>query len=92
MGQPSFCAVWVDSFNDEVGFRVVLEYPNSGEVFVYEVGPNVTQLIVPALHIPRPTESDEQCRARKDFRLSVSALLPGSESEIGNTGGQSECR
>jgi hypothetical protein len=91
VGNPSFCVVWVDRFENEVGFRVVFEYLNSDEVFVYELGSNATQLVMPNHHVPRPAESREQCIARKDFTVQVSALLPNVAVDIGTTSGQSEC-
>lgn len=39
---PETCVAWVDGFEDETGFRIILKYWSSGEIFVYEVGPNVT--------------------------------------------------
>lgn len=72
-GSP-FCIVWIDEFDDEVGFRVHLNYFGSGERFVYEVSPNVTQLIVPEMDTPRLNESFEQCIYRNSFMVEVVAL------------------
>jgi hypothetical protein len=71
------CISWVDPYEDETGFRIVWEYINSGEIFVYEVGPGVTELFPAEEHAPRLGESREQCMRRKDFTLTVIALRPG---------------
>ncbi|HZD56114.1 MAG TPA: hypothetical protein VE136_05305 [Anaerolineales bacterium] len=74
---PETCVVWVDEFEDEMGFRVILKYWSSGEIFVYEVGSNVTQLVLPREHAPRLDESQEQALRRHDIQISVLALRPG---------------
>jgi hypothetical protein len=80
------CVLWVDEFEDETGFLIVLKYWRSGEIFVFEVGEDVTQLIVPHEQAPRLDESQVQHMRRKDFEVKVSALrLGGKIWPVGGT-------
>mgnify|MGYP006921586399 CR=1 FL=1 len=88
---PTFCVVWLDQFDDELGFTVHLEYFQSGERFVYAVEPNVTQLIVPEDDSPRLAESFEQCVRRKDYTITVVALRPNGEQQINKLTVNVEC-
>ena len=89
---PSFCIVWLDLFNDELGYRVILEYDRSGERFTYEVGPDITQLLVPEAAAPRPDESQEQCMLRyNSFAVTVIALRPDGESLVNGMAANMEC-
>lgn len=90
VNHPSFCAVWVDNFDDESGFLVNLTYPNSGEAFAYRVEANITQLVFPEKDIPS-TISQEECRKRQVFEIRVSALFDSDSVEIGRISGQGEC-
>lgn len=81
-----FCILWLDLFENEIGFRIILKYDNtigvngSGEIFIYEVDPNSIQLIVPHEHAPRLGESQDQCKTRSDFTVQVIAL--GSDGQF----------
>lgn len=86
-----FCIVWVDKFDDEAGFRILLEYAQSGERFIYEVEPDTTQLVVPKIDAPRLSESLEQCQRRKDWQISVIALRSGSQHPFGGMAVTIEC-
>lgn len=86
-----FCIVWRDEFDDEQGFRVHLDYDQSGERFIYEVGPNVGQLLVPEEDAPRLTESLDQCRRRNAFAVQVVALRPDGEWPVGSLAANIEC-
>lgn len=86
-----FCIVWRDEFEDEQGFRIHLDYSPSGERFVYEVGPNVTQLIVAEANAPRLTESFEQCRQRNAYVIQVVALRPDTDWRVGSMAANIEC-
>lgn len=86
-----FCIVWVDKFDDESGFHIVLQYDRSGEHFVYVVGPDMTQLVVPEADAPRLNESLEQCLQRKDWQITVIALRSGSEYPFGGMAATVEC-
>lgn len=79
---PPFCIVWVDEFEDEQGYRISLDYFQSGELFIYEVGVDVDQLIVPDADAPRLNESLEQCLRHKDYEIFVTALRPNSEERV----------
>jgi hypothetical protein len=86
-GIPETCVVWLDEFEDETGFLIVLKYWSSGEIFVYEAGPDITQLVVPYVHAPRLDESQEQFLRRHDIQISVIALRPNSKtSNVGDMG------
>ncbi|HJR80805.1 MAG TPA: hypothetical protein VJ821_12080 [Anaerolineales bacterium] len=90
VGSPAFCVVWVDNFQNETGFQIDLSYLDSGEIFVYEVGPDVTQVLVPEEH--RPTDSQGNCiRTRQVFDANVIALLDSGNVQVGSIGGQGEC-
>src|SRR5687768_11248760 len=92
VGVPSFCIVWADNFQNETGFRTTLSYLNSGEIFVYEVEPNVTQVLVPEEHRPTTAGSQEECiRSRQVFEVKVIALINSESIEVGGVGGQGEC-
>lgn len=91
IGGPGFCLVWLDEFDDERGFRVYLDYFQSGERFVYEVGPNVTQLLVPPTDAPRLDESWQQCLRRMAYEVKVVALRPGIEWPVGSMAVNTEC-
>lgn len=86
-----FCIVWIDKFTDETGFQIVLEYPQSGEQFVYETEANVTQFLVPQADAPRLAESQEQCLKRKDWQVKVAALRPGGLHPFAETAVTIEC-
>lgn len=86
-----FCVVWVDKFEDEVGFQIILDYAQSDEHFIYESEPNITQLIVPFSDAPRLNESREQCLGRKDWQIQVIALRPSAEYPVGSTAVNLEC-
>ena len=81
-GRELFCIEWLDLFENEIGFRIILKYDNTlgpngtGEIFIYEVGPNSIQLIVPHEHAPRLGESQDQCNTRKSYSMQVIALGP----------------
>ena len=90
VGSPAFCVVWVDNFQNETGFRIDLSYSDSGEIFVYEVGPDVTQVLVHEEH--GPTDSQGNCiRTRQVFEANVIALLDSGSVQVGSVGGQGEC-
>lgn len=89
--EPPFCIVWIDEFDDEDGFRVHLDYFGSGEHFVYEVSPNVTQLIVPEMDTPRLNESFEQCIYRNSFMVKVVALRETIEQRVNSMAATIEC-
>jgi hypothetical protein len=88
----SFCITWADTFDDERGFRVQLEYLRSGERFSYEVGPDTAAFAVPTADAPPADASGEQCMARKDFMVTVIALRPGGELPVNSMAGEGECR
>lgn len=86
-----FCIVWVDPFDDETGYQVHLDYFHSGERFVYEVGPDTVQLVVPAADAPRLEESFEQCRNRQELIVAVVALRDSIRWPVNSMTLQSEC-
>lgn len=86
-----FCIVWVDKFDDESSFQIVLQYDRSGEHFIYVVRPDITQLVVPETDAPRLNESLEQCLRRKDWQITVIALRSGSEYPFAGMAATVEC-
>lgn len=90
IGSP-FCIVWLDEFDDEQGFQIHLTYFHSGERFIFEVKPNITQLVIPENQAPRLTESLEQCMSRNSFMIEVVAYWPDKESSVGSFGMDIEC-
>jgi hypothetical protein len=80
---PPFCIVWIDKFDDEMGYRIRLNYFQSGEHFIYEImGADIVQFVVPEADAPRLDESLEQCRRRKDIELFVTAIRPGGDWSV----------
>ena len=90
-----FCITWVDPENRETSFRIILEYfvnpPDRGEIFVYEVGPDVTQLIVPKEHSPAPDESPEWCLRRNNYDITVIAVRPDFKRTVDQIAVNADC-
>ena len=84
---PGYCLVWLDEFNDERGFRIVINY-GERERFTYQVAPNTTEFIVPPAEAPR---FDPPACRRADFSLSIYALRPSGEALVGGFATDSEC-
>jgi hypothetical protein len=80
-----FCIVWVDDYDNETGFRIVLKYGN-GDIFVYEVPANTSQLIVPKEGAPRLGESLEQYLRRSSWQITVYAVGPDFLGTVGGMG------
>lgn len=89
---PPFCIVWVDPFDDETGYRVHLDYFQSGERFIYEVGPDTEQLLLPEADAPHPEGPFEQCRNRQELTVTVLALRNGTTWPVNSMTLQSECQ
>ena len=88
---PPFCIVWVDPFDDETGYRVHLDYFQSGERFIYEVGPDTEQLLLPEADAPHPEGPFEQCRNRQELTVTVLALRNGTTWPVNSMTMQTEC-
>lgn len=89
---PPFCIVWIDKFDDELGYRISLKYFQSGEHFIYEIlGSDIVQFIVPVADAPRLDESLEQCRRRKDIEIFFTAIRPGGDWLVGGTALETHC-
>ena len=95
-----FCITWVDPENWETRFLIILEYfvnpPNRGEIFVgetfvYEVGPDVTQMIVPKEHSPFPDESPEWCLRRNNYDITVIAVRPDFKRTVDKIATNVDC-
>ena len=75
--------------------RIILEFivnpPDRGETFVYEVGPNVTQLIVPKEHSPFPDESPEWCVRRNNYDITVIAVRPDFKRTVDQIAANADC-
>lgn len=85
-----FCVFWVDQQENELGFRIVVEYVG-GEVFAFEVDVNTTKTVIPDQYSPRTYESQENCSARGAFALSVYAILPEAVQKIEQLYFEGEC-
>jgi hypothetical protein len=90
-----FCITWEDSIYGITSYLIILEYivnpPDRGETFVYEVGPDVTQLIVPKEHSPFPDESPEWCLRRNNYDITVIAIRPDFRRTVGNIAVNVDC-
>jgi hypothetical protein len=74
-----FCIVWRDRWRDEAGFRIVLQYEQPQgppEVFEYTLPADTTEILFPPADSPANINPD-QCLTRKDFAVTVFAMLPG---------------
>jgi hypothetical protein len=86
---PFSCIVWADNFNFQnlTGYRVELEYSNSGELYEYRAGKHGTQWILPFEYRARLNESQEQYMRRNSINVTVYAIRSdGRESMIGGMG------
>ena len=89
---PPFCVVWADTFDDEQGFRITLQYLGTGgETFTYETGPHATQFAVPEQDRPRTEESRDLCARRGSFSIQVVALREGGQEIVGGMAMDGEC-
>ncbi|HYN88453.1 MAG TPA: SH3 domain-containing protein [Ardenticatenaceae bacterium] len=91
-----YCIQWIDEFDDEQGFRVTLQYDTSsarpGETFVYEVGPDITRVLIPEEQtLISPEQSQADCFRRAAFSITVVALRPSGEEQVGGMAGFYEC-
>jgi hypothetical protein len=82
--EPEFCIAWRDEFSNELGFRIVLRFSPSDEELVYHVGPDVRDFFFPPSDrpdtLPPPDTPCAFCGLkRKDFGVTVYALLPSGE-------------
>ncbi len=65
------CVVWVDSYSDESGFEVILEYPSEGARMTYKLPPDTEVFIFPAADQPRALPSAEACQRRTNYSVQV---------------------
>ncbi|MEN4100535.1 MAG: hypothetical protein ROW52_11470 [Anaerolineaceae bacterium] len=89
-----FCVFWSDSFPDETGFELILEYSYIDqiyEIFVFQTKADVTSLRIPETFAPRIEESREQCRKRKDFVLILNVLQEGKKKYVTELAQVSQC-
>ena len=83
-----YCVKWKDTFTDERGFRIRIEYGRTNETFTYDVRANTTWFIVPAAEAPR---FDPPACRRADYSLTVFALRPRGETIVNGQAVDSEC-
>jgi hypothetical protein len=88
---PPFCIIWIDRYEDEIGFQIQLDYPNEFKQFVFDVTENTTQLIIPEELSPQSHESFDECLLRKDFILSVFRQESNKKTRIGGMAVNLEC-
>jgi hypothetical protein len=90
-----FCIFWADTFEDEDGFELVLEYADVEklyESFVFQTGPDATSLLIPEEFAPRLDESRGQCLRGKSFVLKLYALHEDEKTYITEMAQESECK
>lgn len=73
------CILWADTYENEMGFRLVLRFENTGEIFVYETPPDVTGIPLPPELTAPLDQSFEFCIDHYVWSLSIHALLPDQE-------------
>ena len=61
---------WVDCWDDETGYVLVLDYMDGQERIAYELPPDTTELIVPSDDRP-PATTQPACEARNDLRITL---------------------
>lgn len=66
-----FCIFWNPGIASPDGFRVVIKYLNSGEMFVYDIPATATALIPRDEHAPR---LDLDCGKRHVFQIELRSL------------------
>jgi hypothetical protein len=76
-GLRPLCITWRDTFQDEEGFVIELEYGGGGESFRYEVEREATSFVFPESDSPGTTL--ETCRPRAGFRIVVTAEFADSD-------------
>jgi hypothetical protein len=90
-GRGPFCVVWHDTFGDETGFRVEIDYSPSGERFSYTVPANSIEFHFPEEARPYYGRPMEGCLPRQAFTVSVLALRPFGDDPVGGMTRISEC-
>lgn len=73
------CFVWADEFDNETGFRLMLQFGYNGEVFLYDLPPNTTGMPFPAVLLEPLGQSFEYCMAHKNYDVTLYVLLPDQE-------------
>lgn len=89
-----FCLVWQDSWNDETGFRIVLQYegPNApGERFDYSLPADTTEFLFPAADSPADV-NPSLCLQRKDFGVTLLVVRPTGVERVDARSRILECR
>lgn len=74
-----------------IGFRVILTYPDSADVLVQAMGPDVMQVLVPEEHRPTTVTSQADCISRQVFDVNVIGLINFGNVEVGSAAGQEKC-
>lgn len=85
-----FCVVWDDRLSGEKGFRIVLKYFGSGEVFIHDVPANATALVFPPAEAPTLTTSDG-CRQRQTLEVQILAVTSAGATPVDATAMNVEC-
>ncbi len=71
LGRNPFCAVWNDVSDREDGYRIKLRYIPGEEVFIFDVGPNITEVVFPDEALPG-LDRPEFCDRREWVEVSLS--------------------
>ena len=75
------CFVWADEFNNETGFRLMLQFGYNGEVFLYDLPADTTGMPFPAVLLEPLGQSFEYCMEHKNYDVTLYALLPDQEPQ-----------
>jgi hypothetical protein len=86
-----FCVAWDDIFDDETGFTVVVDYGNGAEVLTYDVPANTESYFPPASDGPAEGETLEECLARSNVQVWVTAHRPSGDQELRRSAANFEC-
>ena len=75
------CFVWADEFDNEIGFRLMLQFGYNGEVFLYDLPADTTGMPFPAVLLEPLGQSFEYCMEHKNYDVTLFALLPDQEPQ-----------
>ncbi len=71
LGRNPSCVVWNDVSDREDGYRIKLRYMPGEEVFIFDVGANITELLLPGEALPG-LDRPEFCDRREWVEVSFS--------------------
>ncbi len=78
----TICLIWADDYDNETGFRVVLQFGYDGEMFVYDSPANNPGMPYPPILSDTQGGSFEYCIAHKDYSVNIYVLLPSQKPKL----------